>query len=147
MTDINKLSIFKFLPNEILDIILQDVWYDFFTKNVLLGIKEKSNKLEQINERINKYIHRSNNCQNSAFIHELLTYNKFIKNIINDKGTYMFLLKKYPKYHLSSLSINYINSCFGDIDINLRYICAYSVINGNPYMSYNNKYKFTNIIL
>ncbi|MDA7573924.1 hypothetical protein N8751_01455, partial [bacterium] len=76
MTYINKLSIFKFLPTEILDIVLQDVWYDFFTKNVLLGIKEKSNKLEQINERINKYIHRSNNCQNSAFIHELITYNK-----------------------------------------------------------------------
>lgn len=142
----NHTNIFGFLPNELLDEILKDIWYDYFSSNVLSNLKNTCNKIEIINKTINKYIHRSQDTKKSSVLNSFLEYNHFLKNLKTNKGLYRFIINKYPHYHLDLITDTYLNNCFNDINIGYKYICAYAVVNGNPYMSYNNKYKFRSIV-
>ena len=134
------------LPDEILDIILKEYWYDFFKRSVITELHEYRDKFKQLKMFMINHFYE---CRSDTYDKQLLYYyknqNKFLKFIVNNKSLSLFLLNVYPDIrHI--LKSEYLKACYNDIHDDLKYICLYAVVNGNPYMSYYNKQRFINMI-
>lgn len=134
------------LPDEILDIILKEYWYDFFKRSVINELHNYRDEFKHLRLFMMNHFYK---CRSGVYDKQLLYYyknlNKFLKFIANNKPLSLFLLNIYPDIrHI--LKNQYLNACYNDIDEDLKYICLYAVVNGNPYMSYYNKQRFIDMI-
>ena len=134
------------LPDEILDIILKEYWYDYFKRSVIDELHQYSDQFYKPRLFMINHFYK---CKSVIYDKQLLCYykdlNKFLELVAKNKTISLFLLNIYPDIR-HVLKSKYLESCYNDIDDSLKYICIYAVVNGNPYMSYYNKQRFIDIM-
>lgn len=134
------------LPNEILDIILKDYWYDYFKQTVINELKDYTTRFDHLHDFMLNHFYK---CRSQIYDKQLLHYykihNNFLKKISENKAISLFLLNNYPSIK-NIIRSEYLTACYNDVNNDLKYICVYAVINGNPYMSYYNKQRFIDIL-
>ena len=135
-----------YLPSEIKDIILKEYWYDYFKRSIINELNDYTIKFDKLKIFMNNHFYK---CRSQIYdkqlVHYYKQYNEFLKNISRDKSISLYLLNNYPciKHIIRS---EYLTACYNDINDDLKYICLYAVINGNPYMSYYNKQRFIDML-
>ena len=135
-----------YLPSEIKDIILKEYWYDYFKRSIINEFNDYTIKFDKLQLFMNNHFYK---CRSMIYDKQILyhykQYNFFLKKISNNKSISLYLLNNYPSIkHI--LRSEYLTSCYNDVSSDLKYICVYAVLNGNPYMSYYNKQRFINMI-
>ena len=134
------------LPDEILDIILKEYWYDYFKRTVIEELNEHIVKVQTMKYfMINHYYKCSNTVYDKQMLFYYKEHNKYLNDVCNNKALSLFLFNKHPSIR-HVLCSKYIKQCYSDVRDDLKYICVYAVTNGNPYMSYYNKQRFINMI-
>ena len=135
-----------YLPSEIKDIILKEYWYDYFKRSVINELNDYTTKFDKLMLFMNNHFYK---CRSTTYDKQLLfyykEYNKFLKNISEDKSISLYLLNNYP-YIKHIIRSEYLTACYHDVNNDLKYICVYAVTYGNPYMSYYNKQRFIDMM-
>ena len=135
---------FKVLPNEILNLILFEYWYDYFRNNVLLELAIFKTKINHINRFIEHNYYIGFLADNEFKMKLPIIQN--ISNVLNELVKYRhyrIILSKNYRYLDICINQSYINNCLSDIDKKYKNVAALCINNCHPESRFNLKYKFS----
>tara|TARA_B100000424_G_scaffold89018_1_gene66614 strand:+ start:4224 stop:4631 length:408 start_codon:yes stop_codon:yes gene_type:complete len=128
------------IPNELLNQILWEYWYDMYKTKVVISI----NNFKENFETINMFLHKNFLPNKQKDLHYVSFYKKmntFLLSVSMEKGLILLSKKLFP---ITKYLFDKKNECF-KWNNNLEMIAKYCILIGNPCDRWKTYYRFSKL--